>query len=547
MPINNVSSDLGFEGITIGGVPFGGTRMAGGNVSTGTGVGIEEIVLVARQVTRSATISSGGNPNIPLPVAFGKNKFIIVVDGDSYCPGVDFQVTSSGALWVNPNVSIPTSATMAVWGPGNDYTADLITIEPVNMNSTKFNSLAQTIQLDGVGGPAADGIDSVFLVVNEKTQPTENFTIDGNGLIAWNGASLSSLDRVFVYYFNKAASYPYRLPIAQTRLTTTPSLGQTEFSISTMPRAVNAGASQLFIDSSRKTYGKDFSIEYPKVKWFGTSLTGTEKFDLSYIRDVNFLPGAFSNTISTASISSSPSGTTIPVADTPIRPELGLFTINGDLFIASVFSHITMNGSNLFTPEYTRSGNSLLYNPEARLPRYDIELDDELVYSGFSDAASVAGLKIEYFQGYAGIGQTYTLQSTPAEPSKVITWVNGRAYFSITGDIAVAGAIVGPTSNLSYLPADPLADVVIMYFTDASLAAQWNITQISIPTATWTTGSSIGSFTKPVTNKNSSFLFTNGQREDPAKYNVSNNGYSLQNASLAGTIYQSDELILLWI
>lgn len=548
MPINNISSDLGFEGITIGGVPFGGTRLAGGSVSGGAGVGIEDIVLIARQVTRSATISSGGNPFIPLPVTFGKNKFVMAVDGKLYCPGTDFIITSSGASWINSNVSIPTNVDVVVWGPANEYTANLVTIESVNMNGAKFNALAQTIQLDGVGGTVVDGKDSLYLVVDNDLAAPADYEVDGNGLISWQGTALSTLNNVFAFYFNKASSVPYRLPIAQTRILIQPTAGQTEFTLTAVPRAVNAGAAHMIVDAFRQVYGKHFSIEYPKLKWFGSAFSGSEQLDISYIRDVSSLPGAFTDSTSTASISVGPGGQyVIPTSNTPIKAELGLFTINGDLVISETYSHITMNGVNVFSPEVVRSGNTLVYNPTARLPRYDIALDDELVYSGFTDAGSANGLKIEYFQGFTGSSQNYTLQSTPADASKVVMWVNGRAYFPLGGDVAVVGAQVGPTAQMNYIPADPLADVVILYISDPSLAAQWNITALSIATATWAPGASIGTLTKPITDKNSSFLFTNGQREDPSKYGLSNSGYSLQNTSLAGTVYQSDQVVLLWI
>ena len=553
MPINNISSDIGFEGITIGGIPFGGTRQAGGSV-VGSNVGIEEIVLIARQVQRTATISSGANSSIPLPVSFGKQKFIISVDGKSYCPGVDFVPNASGATWINTNLSIPTSSSMVVWGPANDYTADLLTIESINMNSGKFNAGSQTIQLDGNGGYNADGNDSIYLIVNGFTAIPSDYAVGGNGLISWNGTTLTTSDTVFAYYYNKAVSQPYRLPVAQTRLSFSPSAAQTQFSLSALPRAVNAGAAQMVVDSVRQVYGKDFSIEYPKLKWFGSAFTGSEYIDLSYIRDVSYLPNIFSDTLVNTSITPGPGGTLqIPISNAPIKPELGLFTINGDLMVGDIYSKITMNGSNIFSPEFIRTGNNINYNPEARLPRFDLGVDDELVYSGFLDASSASGLKIEYFQGYSsGGGSVKTLQHTPADTSKVIVWASGRAYFTLhkpldQPEVVVSGNQVQLTPLLDELPADPLMDIVILYFTDASLAAQWKLELLSFVPSTWDLGATIGNLSKPVSAVGNTFLFTNGQREKPENYQAVNNGYSLKNLSLPGDVYNDDQLVLFWL
>jgi hypothetical protein len=542
MPINGIISDIAADGITITGTPSGGTRPNIGQLLANNPT--DGIQLISRTVNTQSSISVGGN--IPLPVAFGKNKYIISFDGKSYCPGIDYIPGTTEARWINPNISIPLHTNITIWGPANDYTADLITIEPINMHSGVFSG--SNISLLGEGGglslPAT--IESIFLVVNGFTFSSFTFS---DPVLSWTGSpALTTTDIVFAYYFNKRTSVPYRLSEFQNRLAFAATAGISSYNIGAIPKINMIGAAQLFVNNTRKVVGVDYSLEYPFIRWRGTPFAGGEILDLSYIRDSQSSILINNSTPTGGGVVIAGDGRfEVPVSHTPIVAELSILTINGNLMINSSYSHITGTG---FVPEYSQVGGVVRVDPTARgLPYRTLSLSDEYVVSVFNDAASSNFLKLEYFKGYSGVGDVKTLQAIPASASKVIVWVSGRAFFTLNGEINVVGNQFN--INAPYLLNDPDMDIVVMYFTGAAYANLWKLENVVVPGLSWTIGSNIGSFSgSPIANIDNTFLFVNGQREMPGKYNKTGDGSALVNVSLAGTVHGStsvdpDQVVLL--
>lgn len=243
-------------------------------------------------------------------------------------------------------------------------------------------------------------------------------------------------------------------------------------------------------------------------------------------------------------------GVLMSVTATPVIPELGFLFLNGDLLIGSVYS----SGSTIdpADKEWAKTGGSITVKPDVIAPT--IDSTDVLLWSGFNEGSASTSVRVEHFKGYTGTGSTHykELQQTPADPSKIVVWLNGRALFASNGGIGIVGKRVylkggseGYTANDSILASADL-QWTVMYFTDSVYASKWSFETVTLSDTTWGSGQTTATLAKAVENVNNTMLFCNGQRECPGQYGVSVTGNSLINNSLNSTISSTDELVLIY-
>jgi hypothetical protein len=550
MPINGIISDISDEGIYVSGTPFGGTYPNLGQLLNKTQ---DNIQISARVIQVAAPVSVGGNSSFSIPISYGKNKFIVSVNKDLYCPFIDFVPSPTSVKWINPNITVSTTDVVELWGPLNDYTADLITIEAIDMLGPKFNSGLQTITLEGNGGGLSlpsSGKD-LYLVVDHKLYSHNTHFTFSNNTITWILPSLlNTSSKVFAFYFNKNSSVPYTLPSSNVRtdLTAT-SNGQTEFLLSVIPKQSQVKASIVGVNTSKLTYAVDYTINYPKLKLFSGVPINT-KLDVSYIKNVEQALQMFNNTTTGVNANLAVDGKIeIPITNTPVTNPLGLFFISGGLQVGPSYTKITVQPPQIFVPEYQKVGNKIRFDPNAQSYRnvypMDISIEDSLVWLGFTDALAGTHVKLEYFRGYGGVGDVKTLDAPPVDTNKVIVWVDGSAFFTQSGEVNVVNDQVN--INAPYLTEDPQADIIVMYFTDASYAAQWTFSTVDVTSNVWGSGVVIP-LSKEMSSNNNAMLYKNGRLVTPGDYVKEGSG--IKNVSMDTTYGLSssypDELIIVY-
>lgn len=548
--INSFIVDISKDGIQGSGGIYGTYSPQLGNLAIAN-LQENRLRINTRRVFLQTTISASGFNYFTIPVTFGFNKAVIYVNGKLYLPNKDYIIQFNTVIWKNLDISLTPSDEVIVWGPANEYTANAITFEYVNLKDLLvYSGSGNTINLKANGG---DNIffpystESIWLFINGDSYiPGSSYDYDYNPAtktLTLHAAAHPVIDpnndEIFMFYCNLLETQPFRLGDALTRFQE--DTGSSNISLTNPIKSELINSANIFLNKTRANIGENYSFKFPLLKWDQSSdmpYASGDVMDISYFADLEFGVNMYNEVILGNNFTRNSIGGTVTVSNLPVEDKKGLLFANGILSVGPVYDNVSPTYK-----DYELSGTTLNWIGEPSIADTvdnDIVNAYKFIWSGFGDIFSKQYIGLKYVQNNT---VSHTLPNI-ADLSKVIYFLNGQAKFFQQGELTVTAGNPA-TVNLVGAPVLTDAHIVLLYFTQFSYANLWKFQAIN-PILTWTEGSSV-TLDKPAKNLDTTFVFINGVRAIPGvDYDLSSSGNGIRNLSM-GNITTGQSIMVVYI
>jgi hypothetical protein len=492
------------------------------------------IKIYSKKVFLTQSVSANSNNRFFLPAVFGDNKAFIFINDELYSLNVDYKVDGLNCTWLNPNKTITLNDDVQVFGPGNKYTANAISFDVVDLDTQFLNSdpafsnkqtiLLKAAPIDPLLKYPFDGTCIYAFRNGAAYYYSIDFDYDeGSKKIIWKANDISLGDKIFIFYYNKYPTAPFKLGDVLSRTILTATINnQSSFTILDKPMKNYLQSSQVLHNRKRRSYKTDYNL-------FGMSLytidggnlkpeiSNSDILDVSYFSDV-FVISTLSllqqlydgSSANVEEIQVKYNITTVPIATNVLNAKSFLF-FNGLLQINKHFDNI----ASISYPdwEYNQTDNKITIWSQHASPRpapYAGPLvpiaGDKIEFVTFLDNFSKNNVRVEYYQrSSSNIIYSVTAQEN-IKGGKYLLFYNGECLFkdngtSLSGNQVTVTAYSAPPSGIK-------DDIVLVYFTDEQYANLWYFDNITVNTSI--AANNDITFGHPIANINETLLFYNG-------------------------------------